>query len=92
MKKKIFGVALIAAMAVAASWNFNQSKNEVELSDLALANVEALARNESGGEGTDQACIACISPDGYRGVRFYCKYGTGGCYDSTCIAGSCGGI
>lgn len=46
MKKKIFGVALIAAMAVAAGWNFNQSKNEVELSDLALANVEALASNE----------------------------------------------
>ena len=49
MKKKIFGVALIAAMAVAAGWNFNQSKNEVELSDLALANVEALARNEGSG-------------------------------------------
>lgn len=46
MKKKIFGVALIAAMAVAAGWNFNQSKNEVELSDLVLANVEALARYE----------------------------------------------
>ena len=46
MKKKIFGVALIAAMALAASWNFKQSKNEVELSDLALANVEALARYE----------------------------------------------
>ena len=46
MKKKILGVALIAAMAVAAGWNFNQSKNEVELSDLALANVEALASGE----------------------------------------------
>ena len=46
MKKKIFGVALIAAMALAAGWNFNQSKNEVELSDLALANVEALASGE----------------------------------------------
>lgn len=47
MKKKIFGAALIAAMAVAAGWNFNQNKNEVELSDLALANVEALAQSES---------------------------------------------
>ena len=46
MKKKIFGAALIAAMAVAAGWNFNQSKNEMELSDLVLANVEALARYE----------------------------------------------
>ena len=47
MKKKIFGAVLIAAMAVAAGWNFNQNKNEVELSDLALANVEALAQSES---------------------------------------------
>ena len=49
MKKKIFGAVIIAAMALAAGWNFNQSKNEVELSDLALANVEALANGESGG-------------------------------------------
>lgn len=47
MNKKIFGAALIAAMAVTAGWNFNQSKNEVGLSDLAMANVEALARDES---------------------------------------------
>ena len=47
MKKKIFGAVLIAAMAVAAGWHFNQNKNEVELSDLALANVEALAQSES---------------------------------------------
>ena len=39
MKKKIFGAVLIAAMAVATSWNFNQSKNEMEFSDLALANI-----------------------------------------------------
>lgn len=90
--KKLFGVIAIAAIAAAAGWNFCQSQNEMELSDLALANVEALARDESGGSGTDQACITCISPEGYRGVRFYCKYGTGGCYDSTCIAGSCGGL
>lgn len=46
MKKKIFGAVIIAAMALAASWNFNQSKNDVALSDLALDNVEALARGE----------------------------------------------
>lgn len=92
MKKKIFGIALIAIMALAAGWNFTQSKNEVKLSELALANVEALAEDETSTYPTDQACITCISPEGYRGVRFYCKYGTGGCYDSTCIAGSCGGL
>lgn len=62
MKKKIFGVALIAAMALAAGWNFNQSKNEVELSDLALANVEALARYESQNDRcTEFSSFRCIS-------------------------------
>lgn len=48
MKKKILGAAIIAAIAVTAGWNFNQSKNEVEITDLALVNVEALASGESG--------------------------------------------
>ena len=50
--KKLFGVIAIAAIAAAASWNFSQSQNEIELSNLALANVEALARNE----GSDVNC------------------------------------
>lgn len=54
MKKKILGVALIATMAVAAGWNFNQSKNEVEFSELAMANVEALALGE--GSGNSWCC------------------------------------
>lgn len=62
MNIKIFGVALIATMAVAASWNFNQSKNEVELSDLALTNVEALARSE--GEGMLDCPNGCLTPKG----------------------------
>lgn len=41
--KKLFGIALIAVVAVAAGWNFSQSQNQVEFSDLTLANVEALA-------------------------------------------------
>lgn len=49
MKKKIFGTVLIAAMVLAAGWNFNQSKNEVNMSELALANVEALAYGEISG-------------------------------------------
>ena len=46
MGKKIIGVIAFAAIAVAAGWNYQQNKQEVELSDLALANVEALARGE----------------------------------------------
>ena len=62
MKKKIFGAVLITAMAVTAGWNFNQSKNEVELSDLALANVEALARYEGQNDRcTEFSSFRCIS-------------------------------
>ena len=46
MKKKIFGAVFITAMAIIAGWNFNQSKNETQLLDLAMANVEALASGE----------------------------------------------
>ena len=46
MRKKIFGAVLIAVMAVAAGWNYQQNKQSVELSDLAMANVEALADPE----------------------------------------------
>ena len=46
MGKKIIGVIAFAAIAVAAGWNYQQNKQDVELSDLAMANVEALADPE----------------------------------------------
>ena len=41
--KKFIGIVLIA---ITAGWNFSQSEKKMELSDLALANVEALARGK----------------------------------------------
>ena len=41
MGKKFFGVIAFAAIAVAAGWNYQQNKQEVELSDLALDNGAA---------------------------------------------------
>ena len=49
MKKKLFGIIMVAMVAVAAAWNINKNNNEVSLSDLALENVEALAGGEQGG-------------------------------------------
>lgn len=57
MKKKIFGAALVVALAVAAGWNFNQSKNETALSELGMANVEALARGEIASGYAYKDCI-----------------------------------
>ena len=41
----MYAVACVALAAV-AGWNYQQSKQNVELSDLALENVEALASGE----------------------------------------------
>ena len=46
MKKKILYAVACVALAAIAGWNYQQSKQDVELSDLALENVEALASGE----------------------------------------------
>ena len=62
MGKKIIGVIAFAAIAAVAGWNYQQNKQEVELSDLALANVEALARGESGRDRCDDfTTMTCLS-------------------------------
>lgn len=47
MKKYIISMMAVATVAI-AGWNYQQNK-EVELSDLAMANVEALASGEGSG-------------------------------------------
>lgn len=49
MRKKLFATMIVAVVAVAASYNIYQSQNTNTLSDLALANVEALAASEGSG-------------------------------------------
>lgn len=46
MRKKIFGIVVMAAIAVIAGWNIGQNENDIKLSNLALSNVEALAADE----------------------------------------------
>lgn len=60
MRKKIFGVAIMAAIAVTAGWNMSQNENEVKLSDLALGNVEALASGEGSGGYCSNPGYMCI--------------------------------
>ena len=50
MKKNILKATLVAAFALIAGFNvYNAQKSDV-MSDLALANVEALAYNETNGD------------------------------------------
>lgn len=49
MKKKILKVTLVAAFALIAGFNVYNAQQSDVMSDLALANVEALASGEGGG-------------------------------------------
>ena len=72
MGKKIFGVIAFAAIAAAAAgWNYQQNEQVVELSDLALENVEALARGESANHRCDDfTTMTCLS----NGHTYYNMY------------------
>ena len=50
MKKKLMGIVTIIASAAVAGYNVYASRSNVKLSDLALANVEALADSSEGSQ------------------------------------------
>lgn len=61
MKKKVFTIIGLTAIGAVAAFNANMGLHSSSLSDIALANVEALARNEGGGT---LDCWNYISDDG----------------------------
>ena len=68
MKKNILKVTLVAAFALIAGFNVYNSQKSDAMSELALANVEALASEEGGGNH-----ITCYSGSG---SSFLCKCST----------------
>ena len=75
MKKKLFYGFAILAIAAIAAFNMHVSSKGGGLSDMSLANVEALARNEG---GTNWYQIATVTePYGNGGTITYkcCKEG-----------------
>ena len=75
MGKKVIGVIAFAAIAVAAGWNYQQGKQEVELSDLALENVDALADSAEDGVhfGCKSSTIWCYYSNGWKYGEYYRK-------------------
>jgi hypothetical protein len=69
MKKIIFGMVIIAAFAITI--NLGSTKDKVQISDLALRNIEALAQTEIGPapEGSSAFCAYRISHGGIGIVR-----------------------
>ena len=83
MKKKILSGLFALAFLVAAGYGVSQSmNNEATLSDLALANVEALAQNENpGGPITISCRYADVASDVWSGTFLWrCQ----GCSYSIC--------
>lgn len=64
--KKILFVVAFAAVTLLSGFNYVQNNNEVKLSDLALANVEALAN----GRINDLCPDGCVS----NGDGCYCYF------------------
>lgn len=49
MKKTVFKILFVAAFTMVAGYSVYSSQQNAEMSDLTMANIEALARGESGG-------------------------------------------
>lgn len=66
MKKRILSGLFALALLVTAGYGVNKStKSDAYLTDLALANVEALARNESGSGECKWKQVRCGFWGGY---------------------------
>lgn len=61
MGKKFFAAMIVAVVAMFAGYNIYVSQQTSTLSDLALANVEALANDESFGEWWDSEIYDCLA-------------------------------
>ena len=78
------------ALALTAGWNVNFSSKTNDMSDVALSNIEALAKKENPEQTGDIDCIECINSYGQKGVIMTCKGGEGYCgADGQCGYGIC---
>ena len=61
MRKKIFSATFVVAMMAVAGYNVYMSQTKYEMSDLALANVEALANNGEGSIFESTIKASCVN-------------------------------
>jgi hypothetical protein len=80
-KKYILKVAIISAIALVSSWNIikSHSTSEIDLSDTALANVEALADENGLADALNCYLYGC-QPNTWYDCHVYIF----GSYSSTC--------
>ncbi|AVM53688.1 hypothetical protein C3V43_11685 [Bacteroides heparinolyticus] len=73
MSKKIFAILIVAVVAVFAGYNAYQSQRAETVSDLLLANVEALARDEANSNGNSGPSELYDCPFWFTGDGIHCK-------------------
>ena len=74
MNKKILKIVLASAFALVASYSVYTSQQKVELSDLAIVNVEAMASSENGCiSKNDKNNGDCTNDDG---TTYFCENST----------------
>lgn len=87
MKKKVLSGLFALALLSTAGLGVNKSmKNDTGLSDLALANVEALAQNES---GVNKGILYGTAPDDEGQCQYCCCPGDNDCYAARCPKTKC---
>lgn len=82
--KKLFSIIAIVAILATVGLNFIQNQDEIELSELALANIEALAQYEDGSSTNWDCWSQEKSGSGYWRCGPTCRWidGKGGKGDS----------
>ena len=60
--KKLLCAIAFVAIATVTGWNYNQNKQNINLSNLTLENIDALARDE--GNGITDCPNGCLTPSG----------------------------
>ena len=71
--KKILGLLAVLLIAVVVAWNMNVNSQTKGMSDLSMANVEALANGEGIIYGDQWCNIECYYPPGrcWSNVSFF---------------------
>ena len=88
--RKCLGLITIVAVVGAAVWNYQQSRKHVVLSDLALANIEALATGEVEIQCDSYSVVILCQktcPNCGRVWKAINGYGNPGNLRGTCICG-----
>lgn len=87
MIRKLFKAALLIVMiAVTVGWNFNQSKKGKPMSELALANIEALANNEVTANCGNMTPVLCKAICSWCGATYTTSQAPG---SASNVQGSC---